>query len=55
MRLFLVFDFYNSILNFNLSVLTEAHQFLNGPAFDCNIRPEDTYQRITKLSLKTTG
>ena len=21
----------------------------------CNIRPEDTYRRITKLSLKTTG
>ena len=24
-------------------------------ASQCNIRPEDTYRRITKLSLKTTG
>ena len=43
-----------------LSVKTDARKFestsaLSGSVSICNIRPEDTYRRKTKLSLKTTG
>ena len=51
--------------NFNLDELMDLAEAYVGPMVDaiyrrlierdCNIRPEDTYRRITKLSLKTTG
>ena len=41
----------NQIIPFGI---TKINQYISILIY-CNIRPEDTYRRITKLSLKTTG
>ena len=38
-----------------LFVTISPRSFIRSVPGICNIRPEDTYRRITKLSLKTTG